>query len=86
MLDRRIGQFEIDMFCIDERPEQARAALRDVIVLRAEAMHHSGSIEYIGIHPSFAVCQLGDVPPKYVAEIKTNGDGSIARVTWKSRG
>lgn len=83
MLDRRIGTFEIDLFCIEERPEQARAVFKDVIVLRAEAMHHAGNIEYIGIHPSFAVCPLGNVPPKYVAEIKTKGDDSVERVTWK---
>jgi hypothetical protein len=68
---------------IDECPEQVRVALRDVIVLRAEMIYHADRIEYVGVHPSFAVKPDGEEPGAYVAEIKCKGDGSVERVTWK---
>lgn len=81
--DRRIGKFSINRHTLDECPEVARAVLRDVIVLRAEAMWDANRIEYVGVHPSFAVKPDGEIAPEYTAEIKTKGDGSVEHVTWK---
>lgn len=85
MRDRRIGKFSLHRHLLDECPDCARAILRDVIVLRAEAMWHADRIDYVGVHPSFAIKEDGEDPPEYDAEIEVRGDGTVdvERVTWK---
>lgn len=83
MQERRIGKFSLDLHLIDNCPDQVRAALRDMIVLRAECLHHANRIEYVAMHPSFAVKPDREEPREYLADIKCNGDGSVERVTWK---
>lgn len=83
MRDRRIGKFSLGFHLIDNCPEQVRAALRDVIVLRAETMYHASRIDYVGVHPSFATKPDAQEPREYIAEIKCKGDGSVESVTWR---
>ena len=82
MRDRRIGKFQVNLHEIHECPDRVRAAMRDMIVLRAECLDYARCYEYIAIHPSFAVCPEGSIPPTYSAEIKTKGDGTIEHVRW----
>ena len=83
MRDRRIGRFNIDVHIIHERPELARAVLRDVIVLRAECLDYAHCFDYVGVHPSFAVLPVGQMVPAYTADITCKGDGSVESITWK---
>jgi len=82
MRDNRIGKFTLNRHMVDECPDQARAVLRDMLVLRAEAMWHRNEIEYIAAHPAFETLGLNAEPPKYVAEIRCRADGAVERVTW----
>ena len=84
MKDRRIGKFSLPQHWINHCPEQARAALRDVIVLRAEFMAYKAEIDYIGIHPAFATKPDGAEPQEYIAEITTKGDGTVQSMVWKA--
>lgn len=82
MQDRRIGKFTISRHIVDECPDVARAVLRDVLIVRAEAMWHMDRIEYVGAHPAFAAKPDGEMPPEYMPEIKARGDGSVESVKW----
>ena len=83
MKDRRVGRFSLSRHLIDECPDQVRAALRDVIVIRAEYMGYRDAVEYDAIHPSFAATPDGSRPQEYLPEITVKGDGTVQFVKWK---
>lgn len=85
MKDKRAGRFRLSRYQIDERPEQIRAALKDMIVIEARYLGYSDQIEYVGLHPSFAPVSDFEMVPEYLEEIKTRGDGSVEHVAWRKR-
>ena len=66
---RRMGCFKIAREIIDDRPEDALAALDGCIVLRAEMLAYDNTIEYFAIHPDFDVVPLGEAVSVYVAVV-----------------
>ena len=83
MRDRRIGKFTVDLHLIDNCADQVRVMMKDVLVLRAECLHHKHCIEYVGIHPAFSAIPDGYEPPPYTAEVRCKGDGTVEKVTWR---
>jgi len=69
MRDRRIGRFVISFDAINDRPDDVKAALAGVIVIRAEALWHNGNIVYYGICNSFDGVPPGEEAPSYEWEI-----------------
>lgn len=86
-IDRaRIAQFSIPFNTIDNEPDLARAILKDVIVLHAEAKYESRAVHYVGIHPSFPIrarhSYANDASPMIAEEILESGAKKYT-VTWK---
>lgn len=59
------------------------AVLRDVLIVRAESLHHRQSIEYVGICEAFHERYIGDDIPTYVAKVFRNDDGTVRLEGWE---
>lgn len=80
---RRYGKFEILWHFLDSAPEELKAVFRDVIVVRAESLHHRSSIDYIGICDAFRETYIGDEIPRYLPCVRKNEDGSVTMEGWE---
>lgn len=66
----RIGRFLIDREVVIERPDEARAIMAKVIVLRAELMFHQDAFEYLAISDFFpTLVDPAIEPPRYEWEV-----------------
>lgn len=81
-LKDRAGRFRIDSGLIDRAPKAMLAVLKDVIVVRAEAVYWGGFIEYTGLCDAFEFVSIGDEIPRHVAEIKDLTGGKY-HVAWR---
>lgn len=79
--DRRIGRFSITLDIIERYPETVRCALRDMIVVRAEMVYWSESIDYVAISPLFAEAPPNLDIPVYAALF----DAAAGTMTWTRR-
>lgn len=74
-----IGCFSIPRIIIDSHPEVAKEILKDLIIVRAEMMFWSNSIEYTALNDQFET-EEGYMPTCYHAIIRkdlieTEGEG-----------
>ena len=77
----RYAKFEVSMALIDNNPEDVIKIFADVLVVRAEAMYHKKTIEYIGWSKHFRELEKGEVTPTYMAECTRSEDGELT-VKW----
>jgi hypothetical protein len=81
--DRRIGVFRIPMVMVRKHPQDVANAMAGCVVVRAEMLFEAGAIEYVALHPAFAVLPLGQQAPTYHSIITRHEDGSVA-YSWRS--
>lgn len=62
---KRVGKFDIPNDVIRHYPFLAKALLSEVVVVRAEAMFQSASIEYVCLSEMFEELESGVTPPPY---------------------
>ena len=76
-----VGKFELNREFLCNEPDLCQQILSHGVVLRAEAIWHSGSIEYIMYSPSlFREINEGEVVPRYIfniAEFREEGTGEF---------
>ena len=63
--NRRLGKFYITFDAIEIDHEYVRQAMGEVIIVRAEALWHSGMIEYIAVSKHFDIVEEGFIFPEY---------------------
>src|SRR5262245_25538401 len=83
MTDRRIGRFTIDLHIVHTKPDLARMILRDVLVLRAEALDYAHCMEYVGEHPEFALLNRYGTVPLYERDIVQRHNEDSAAVAYE---
>ncbi len=79
----RKGKFAIDCDIIDNGPQYAQAIMAEVVVVRAEAMHHSNLIEYHAYSKQFREIPFGEIIPTYkvVVHVTYDDDGNETSIT-----
>lgn len=79
----RKGKFAIDCDIIDNGPQYAQAIMAEVVVVRAEAMHHSNLIEYHAYSKHFREIPFGEIIPTYtiVVNVTYDDDGKEKAIT-----
>lgn len=82
MRQRRIGRFEISTNLIDDEPHAVQEALRDMIIVRAEQMYDTMSIEYMAISDKFEELALGHRAPRYIARLTRHREEKDGEVIW----
>ncbi len=75
------AKFEVSMGLIDNNPEDVTKIFADVLVIRAEAMYHKKTIEYIGWSKHFRELESSEATPIYIAECTRDEDGKLT-VKW----
>lgn len=77
-MDRHLGKFTISSKVINDHPDIAREILKDIIILRAEALDYANEYDYVGISDNFEICEKGCQVPEYEAIIEKveSGEGA----------
>jgi hypothetical protein len=71
----RIGRFSISHHALRySTGEQLCSLFGNFIVMRAESMFVSDSIEYLAYSALFEPCDYGDIPPEYTLKITQETD------------
>jgi len=81
-LRQRFGRFSIREEMLIACPDQVLALLKDMIIVRAEFMFDTRSIEYVGMHATFDVVPEGVMAPAYIAIITLTPDFTY-KVEWQ---
>ena len=78
-MNKQRGHFKIHRDLIDENPMVVLAVMAKVIVVRAECMLMSDTVEYDAISPEFRVAHDFEVTPYYEIIVETiyDDDGYI---------
>lgn len=76
-ITRRFGKFSVPREVVLCDPPAAHAFLDGVLIVRAELMFASDSIEYTGISDAFREVNEGEEAPWYAASL------FAGRVAWK---
>jgi len=64
---RRFGSFRIQFDKIENDEKYLYHLMGEVIIIRAEALLHNSTVEYIAISPHFDELEEGTVIPEYKA-------------------
>jgi hypothetical protein len=78
-LRRRIGRFSLSSLLVELEPEAVRTVLAGCVVLRAEAIYHTQTIDYVAYHAEFDEVPRGLGAPLYRCELTKHPDDSVTR-------
>jgi len=70
MKSKRFGKFIIDWKVIDENPGLVQSIMAECIIIRAEAMYESETMEYTAISDHFVEVRKGHTPMTYGIEVQ----------------
>ena len=70
-VQNRVGKFEIDHKTFVNDLNAIKEVMKKVVIVRAECMFYSNSIEYIGYCEDFDHCPHGNSPDTYSIIVKT---------------
>lgn len=78
----RPGQFKIAVELLKDikNPEDIFKKL-DVVIVRAEHIFHSNTIEYVGYSPLFRKTKPGEEAPPYTLIVSATDDGAVCCVS-----
>jgi hypothetical protein len=77
--DRRIGRFSVSEVLIEQEPELFKKhIMAQMIVVRAEMVYMSRTIEYTSICDLFEELPQGYVPPEYSIWVTKGDDGEVS--------
>ena len=74
---KRLGKFNVSLDLIEQCPEVVKSVLSHMIVLKAETLYHTHTIEYVAMCDEFDVVPEGYVVPYYEIEINETADKRI---------
>jgi hypothetical protein len=74
----KLGQFEIGLDVITEMSDLVRRIMGECIVMRAEYLYATKSVQYHALHDEFEDREPGTPPPVYEPSYDEDSD----KVTW----
>jgi hypothetical protein len=80
--DRRIGKFYISTELIEFNPEIVKKIMSRMIVVRAELLYHTFSIEYHAISSLFEPVNIGECTPEYTLIYNDNDVLEVRRFNY----
>jgi hypothetical protein len=69
---RHVGKFSVSCTMIENDPDVVKQILSKMIIVRAESMYVTNTIEYTAIWDKFSYVELGQEVPTYEIEIDSN--------------
>ena len=84
MKNFRLGKFEIPRDVMLDTTEIAIAITNGMLIIRAEMMFNTDSVEYTAISPMFDEIENGTIPPSYEIIVEKKDDEIKVKVRRKS--
>lgn len=84
-MKRRLGTFKIQIGIVKDNEILAREILKDVIVVKAELMFVTDTVDYVGMHPSFKEIESACPALEYDTVIELGEDNCDNFVGFKLR-